>query len=109
LIDNIERFWGHEEASAEISKYVFIRLGYKEDFINKLYILIKYHDHKTYPNEESLTETINLVGKDLIPYLFKFQTADLLSHNKKYCNILLPILNETIVFYNKYYLGKDNI
>lgn len=40
LIDNVKRFCGHEVASAEIAKYVFIRLGYGKDFINKLCTLI---------------------------------------------------------------------
>ena len=40
LRDNVKRFCGHETASAEIAKYVFIRLGYREDFINKLCTLI---------------------------------------------------------------------
>lgn len=107
LINSTERFWGHETTSAEMAKYVFIRLGYEEDFINQICTLIKYHDYKTYPNKESLSQTIDLVGKNLIPYLFKLQTADLLSHEENYCNRLLSVLNKTIDFYNNNYLHKD--
>ncbi|WP_058953246.1 HD domain-containing protein [Clostridium tyrobutyricum] len=106
-VDNVERFWGHEAASAEISKFVFTRLGYEEDLINKLYILIKYHGHKTFPTPDSIQNTINLVGNDLVPYLFKLQTADLLSHSKEYYKLLLPKLNATKKFYKEIYCSKN--
>lgn len=101
LVDNTERFWGHEDTSAGIAKLVLTRLSYDQDLINKLYILIKYHDHKTFPTEESIQNTINLVGDELMPYLFKLQTADLLSHSEKYYKPLLSKLNDSKKFYEE--------
>ncbi|AKN32608.1 phosphohydrolase [Clostridium carboxidivorans P7] len=107
LVDNTERFWGHEDTSAEIAKLVLTRLGYDQDLINKLYILIKYHDHKTFPTSESIKNTINLVGDELVPYLFKLQTADLLSHSEKYYKPLVSKLNASKKFYEEIYCSEN--
>jgi tRNA nucleotidyltransferase (CCA-adding enzyme) len=109
IVNNTERFWGHGDTSAEIAKLVLTRLGYEEDLINKLCILIKYHDHKTFPTLESIQNTISLIGNDLVPYLFKLQTADLLSHSEKYYKPLLVKLNESKKFYEEIYSLKHKI
>jgi tRNA nucleotidyltransferase (CCA-adding enzyme) len=100
VVDNTERFWGHEEVSEEIARHILNRLGYEEDLIIKLCTLIKYHDHKTVPTLKSVQDTINLVGDELIPYLFELQTADLLSHSEHYYKLLLPKLNVAKRIYN---------
>lgn len=109
IVNDTERFWGHGDTSAEIAKLVLTRLGYEEDLINKLCILIKYHDHKTFPTLESIQNTISLIGNDLVPYLFKLQTADLLSHSEKYYKPLLLKLNATQKFYEEVYSSDGKI
>lgn len=37
------------------------------------------------PTLESIQSAIDLVGKELMPYLFQLQTADLLSHAENFC------------------------
>lgn len=109
IVNDTERFWGHGDTSVEIAKLVLTRLGYEEDLINKLCILIKYHDHKTFPTLESIQNTINLIGNDLVPYLFKLQTADLLSHSEKYYKPLLSKLNVTKKFYEEVYSSEGKM
>jgi tRNA nucleotidyltransferase (CCA-adding enzyme) len=93
IVDNVDRFWGHEEVSSKISRLVLNRLGYKQTFIEELCTLIRYHDHKTLPTIKSVQGTVNLIGNDLVPYLFQLQTADLLSHSESYYKLLLPKLD----------------
>jgi hypothetical protein len=105
IVDNVDRFWGHEEVSSELSRLVLNRLGYDQELINKLYTLIKYHDHKTLPTIESVQDTVNLVGNDLVLYLFQLQTADLLSHSENYYKLLIPKLDAAKKIYenNQFY------
>jgi len=98
-VDGVDRFWGHEETGADISHHVLTRLGYDEEVITKVFTMIKYHDHKTVAIIEGVEETVNLVGNDLVPYLFQLQIADLLSHSEKYYKVLLPKLNAAIKIY----------
>ena len=106
VINNIDSFKGHEDTSIIMANLILRRLGYEDDFINKICTLIKYHDYKIIPTEEGVKEAIDLVGDELIPYLFCLQKADLLAHSKQRYKQLLPKLNEAKVIYeSKSYLG----
>ena len=112
LIDGVNRYWGHEEIGAIISRQVLTRLGYNKELIDQVFTMIKYHDHKTFSTIESVENTVNLVGKDLAPYLFQLQRADLLSHSKKYYKALLPKLNAAIKIYEDnldYFNGRSKL
>lgn len=110
VVDNVDRFWGHEETGADISRLVLTRLGYNQELINKVVTIIKFHDHKTFATIESVEDTINLVGNDLVSYLFQLQRADLLSHSEKYYKVLLPKLNAAIKIYEQNFdaFNKEN-
>lgn len=110
VVDNVDRFWGHEETGAEISRLVLTRLGYNQEFINNVFTMIKYHDHKTLATIESVQHTVNLVGADLVPYLFKLQIADLLSHAEDYYKVKVPKLIAAIKIYeeNCEAINKEN-
>lgn len=99
VVDNVDRFWDHEETGAGISRLVLTRLGYNQELINKVFTIIKFHDHKTFATIESVRDTVNLVGNDLVSYLFQLQKADLLAHSEKYYKVLLPKLNAAIKIY----------
>ncbi len=103
VVDNVERFLGHEEMGANISSHVLTRLGYNQELITNVFNIIKFHDNKTFATIESVEDTGNLVGNDLVSYLFKLQRADLLSHSKKYYKVLIPKLKAAIKIY------EDNI
>ncbi|MBU3198517.1 HD domain-containing protein [Clostridium estertheticum] len=110
VVDNVDRFWGHEETGAGISCLVLTRLGYSQEFVKKVYTIIKYHDHKTFATIEGVKDTANLVGNDLVPYLFQLQIADLLSHSEKYYKVLIPKLNAAVKIYedNRDIFNKGN-
>ncbi|WP_406243432.1 HD domain-containing protein [Tissierella carlieri] len=99
LINNVDSFKGHEEVSEIIANLILARLGYEEDFINKVCKLIKYHDYQILPTVEGVKESIDLVGDELISYLFCFQKADLLAHSEQRYKPLLPKLSQAKEIY----------
>ncbi|CAK7039652.1 HD domain-containing protein [Tissierella sp.] len=99
VINNVDSFKGHEEVSEIIANLILARLGYEEDFINKVCKLIKYHDYQILPTVEGVKESINLVGDELISYLFCFQKADLLAHSEQRYKPLLPKLSQAKEIY----------
>lgn len=105
-VDGVERFWGHEDVSSKIAPYILKRLNFDEKIINDTVTLIKYHDHKTTATIEGVKDTINLVGEELIPLLWKHQIADLKAHAPKYANIMVARLNEVIQIYEKYFINN---
>ncbi|MBU5437238.1 HD domain-containing protein [Tissierella sp. MSJ-40] len=107
VIDNVDSFKGHEEASEIIANLILTRLGYEEDFKNKICRLIKYHDYYITPIVEGVKEAVDLIGDELMPYLFCFQKADLLAHSEQRYKPRLPKLNEAKVIYES--MGKGGI
>lgn len=99
VINNVDSFKGHEEVSEIIANLILARLGYEEDFINKVCKLIKYHDYQILPTVEGVKESIDLVGDELISYLFCFQKADLLAHSEQRYKPLLPKLSQAKEIY----------
>ncbi|MDU5081817.1 HD domain-containing protein [uncultured Tissierella sp.] len=99
VINNVDSFKGHEEVSEIIANLILARLGYDEDFINKVCKLIKYHDYQILPTVEGVKESIDLVGDELISYLFCFQKADLLAHSEQRYKPLLPKLSQAKEIY----------
>lgn len=104
IVDEVERFGGHEKVSEILAGFILDRLGYSEDIKCKVCILIKYHDHKTKGNIEGVKNTINLVGKELITDLLKIQTADISSHAPKYAEIMLGYLKSIKKVYTEHFI-----
>ena len=99
VINNVDSFKGHEEVSEIVANLILTRLGYEEDFIDKVCKLIKYHDYQIIPTVEGVKESIDLVGDELISYLFCFQKADLLAHSEQRYKPLLPKLSQAKEIY----------
>ena len=72
--DIVRHFKGHSEVSSKMSYDILTRLGYKEDFINEVCYLIKYHD--TPIKDEDINNNYDLTYKR-----FLIQIKDALAHN----------------------------
>ncbi|MCB2308376.1 HD domain-containing protein [Clostridium estertheticum] len=106
--DKAERFWGHEEISATLTRLILKRLKYDDDLISIVCKLIKYHDYKIKATTEGVSEAIELIGPLNMPYLLEVQTADLLSHAPKYYNIVIPILRSVQIIYKENFNEEFN-
>ena len=73
--DGIRHFYGHPLVSSEIARGILFRLGFNNDFIDKICYLIKMHDTPIKEGE------INSCDYNLIYTRYLIQEADALSHH----------------------------
>ncbi|NYB72532.1 HD domain-containing protein [Sedimentibacter hydroxybenzoicus DSM 7310] len=74
-------FYGHHIRSAEESEKILKRLGYDDDFISDVYILIKYHyikDISSSIKEKGINKFIKSVGEHRIDDMLKLVVADMM-------------------------------
>lgn len=79
--DGKESFVGHEAKSSEIARGILYRIGFSEDKINDICVLIENHDRFLNINEatpENFIELLNALNgrKDLMYMLFEVKQAD---------------------------------
>lgn len=108
----IDYFHNHEELSSYKAKKILKRMKYDNNTINKVSILIKYHNRKIDSNK-SIRKLLSLIGEDNFRDLLKVKEADIKAQNLKYYherhNKLIEIearLNE-ILSKNQCFLLKD--
>jgi UTP:GlnB (protein PII) uridylyltransferase len=71
-------FYGHHIKSAEQSVIILKRLGYDDDFIQEVKILIRYHYIKDMKIDENRVEKfINEVGRNRLNDMFELNIADI--------------------------------
>jgi tRNA nucleotidyltransferase (CCA-adding enzyme) len=73
-------FYGHHTKSAEESKKILKRLGYDDDFINEVEILIRYHYIKEIMSdvkEKGIKKFIDSVGVDRMDDMLELIRADM--------------------------------
>jgi len=70
----VRHFQGHADKSSEIANNILTRLEIKQEEINEICYMIKYHD--TMISDELINN-----NKLLAQILFKIQTCDALAHN----------------------------
>ena len=84
--DGVRHFKGHPKESANISRIILQRLGFDEDYINKLCFLIEHHDEPM--EDELINNDYNLSLK-----LFEIQRCDALAHNPKFSEKRINYIN----------------
>lgn len=84
----IRHFHNHPSVSAEMTKKILERLDFKEDFINKICYLVKYHD--TPISQKQMEQDYQLSLK-----LYKIQYCDAMAHNPNMLDRRKKYLEET--------------
>ena len=79
----ISHYYAHASESVEIAQSILRWLKYDSDTINKVLILIKYHD-STLKSKLSVKRMLNKIGEDLLKDLIKVKRADILAQNPIY-------------------------
>ena len=72
--NNIRHFYNHPLISANISKNILLRLNYSDEYIDKIYYLIRYHDFPI--STKLINNNVELVRK-----LYEIQYCDALAHH----------------------------
>lgn len=73
----VRHFDGHASASALITEKVLTRLGYPEEFINRIVYLVRYHDTR-------ISKLMYENNPELILKLYKIQNCDALAHHPEH-------------------------
>lgn len=79
----IGHFHGHEQVSADMSLNILKRMKYDNNTIEKVYLLIKYHDMNI-EKSKTIKKVLNQIGENLFTDLLKVKEADLLAQNPKF-------------------------
>lgn len=108
----ISHYYAHARESVEIAQSILRWLKYDNDTINKVLILIKYHD-ATLKSKLSVKRMLNKIGEDLLKDLIKVKRADILAQNPIYAKErLLNLINiesklDLIITQNECFNLKD--
>ena len=86
--DGIRHFDGHPKTSKEMSKNILIRIGFSDEYINKICYLIEYHDTPI-----SKTDIVNNYELNYLRYLI--QECDALAHHPDKLDKRIKYLEKT--------------
>lgn len=78
--NGISHFYAHAKDSLEMAENILKALKYDNDSINKVLILIQYHDC-TLKSKSSIKRMLSKIGEELLRDLIKVQWADVLAQN----------------------------
>lgn len=84
----IRHFHNHPSVSSEMTRKILERLDFKEEFVNKICYLVKYHD--TPISQKQIEQDYQLALK-----LYKIQYCDAMAHNPNMLNKRKKYLEET--------------
>ncbi len=81
--NGVGHFYGHGEASYQISKNILKRLKVSNDDYNLISRLVKYHDTFIQPEEKAVRRALNKHGAEFVKMLLKLKRADNAGQNLK--------------------------
>lgn len=84
--ENVDHFYGHHKASEEIAVRFLKDLKYSNEIINRVKILVYYHDRQIEPTMKSVKRVLNKLGEDVFLDLLKMKRADIKGQNLEYIN-----------------------
>jgi tRNA nucleotidyltransferase (CCA-adding enzyme) len=80
----IDHFYGHPELGMQKTRQILKRLKFDNDTLNKVCLLIKYHDIDIQSSKRAVRRAINRVGEENFIDLLKVKRADILAQSD-YC------------------------
>ena len=81
--EGISHYYTHSKESMEMAENILKSLKYDNDTINKVLVLIQYHD-STLKSKLSVKRMLNKIGEDLFRDLMMVKRADILAQNPLY-------------------------
>ena len=79
----INHFYAHAEKSSELAEIILKRLKYDNDTIDKVKVLVKYHDVEI-SSDKQIRRLLNKVGEENLKDLLKVREADIKAQNLQY-------------------------
>ncbi len=78
----VDHFYGHPDFSVEIARQILKRLRFDNDTMNKVCLLIKYHDTDIDSRKKAVRRAMNKVGEDSFLELLKVKRADTMAQSE---------------------------
>lgn len=100
--DGVRHFKNHQVVSSLMAKEILLRLGFDNNYIEKMCYLIKYHD--TMITNEDIKQNWLLQKIRL-----EVQRCDGLAHNPKYLDKKNLYIEQTSHLLEQYYSNKENL
>jgi tRNA nucleotidyltransferase (CCA-adding enzyme) len=76
-IDGVDHFYRHAQRSMEIAEVIMKRMKYDNETIDKVLMLIKYHDAEFSINKPFIRRMLNKMGVELFKDLLQVRKADI--------------------------------
>ena len=99
--NGIDHFHGHQIKSSEKAKEILRRLKYDNDTIDRVGILVKYHDERLEGGTKIMRRAMNRIGADAFPDIFKVWRADLDAQSDYMREEKIARLNRNIADYEE--------
>ena len=68
---------GHADVGARMTGKILRRLKFDNDTINKVTLIVRYHDQETGATPAGVRRAVNRIGEDIFPVLFAVKHADI--------------------------------
>ncbi|MDY3773726.1 MAG: HD domain-containing protein [Eubacterium sp.] len=80
--NGVAHFYGHDVKGSEMAKEILRRLRFDNDTIHMVSRLIYFHERRYHGSRREMRRLVNKAGKELMPYLFLLQQADILAQSQ---------------------------
>ncbi|WP_035777851.1 CCA tRNA nucleotidyltransferase [Butyrivibrio sp. AE3004] len=71
-----DHFIGHAEKGADTAYAILRRLKFDRDTMDKVRILVRYHDWRFSAEKKNVRKAVNKIGEELFPYFLEIKRAD---------------------------------
>lgn len=95
-LDNqgVGHFYGHNRASADITKGILIRLKFDNKTTEKLFTLVRYHDSEILKEPKYVKRWLNRLGEENLRLLLELKRADALGQAPQFRTAKLQYLQQ---------------
>ena len=76
-----DHFYGHAAVSEKMAKQILKRLKFDNDTIDKVTMLIRYHDTRPEPVKKQVRRLLNAMGTELFPLYLTVRRADTMAQS----------------------------
>ena len=103
----IGHFYGHEVAGAEMADNILKRLKYDSKTKKTIVDLIRWHDYRINPDENSVRKALNKMGLDSFEVYLLIREADIKAQSSQYLSQKLINLRTTEKLYKRIIKNKE--
>ncbi len=79
----VDHFYGHAVKSTEMAETILRRLKFDNKSMDKILLLIKYHDREIVPQPSAVSRAANVIGENAFIDLLKVKRADRSAQNSE--------------------------